>query len=223
MSDANGVGGTTGRTPPWDERHIWRAGLAVRTLWLLGFAALFGLVPMLADRYAYDHWHNPGVYERDWGRLLRVMGWYPTWIIAAFALWLVQRTGDAARARLSAWLLVAAPAASGIVCEVLKLLIRRERPELHGGDYGFRPWSNEPFSTAGLATPSSHTMVAFAAATALARIFPGARWVWYALAAGCAATRVLAQAHFLSDVTLGALLGWSVGWGVWIAVRRRGA
>ena len=44
-----------------------------------------------------------------------------------------------------------------------------------------------------------------------------------ALAAGCAVTRVLAHAHFLSDVTVGALLGWSAGWGTWIALRRRSA
>jgi membrane-associated phospholipid phosphatase len=69
--------------------------------------------------------------------------------------------------------------------------------------------------------PSSHTMVAFAAATALARIFPAARWIWYTLAAGCAATRVLDRAHFVSDISLGALLGWSIGWGVWIALRNR--
>lgn len=205
----------------WDERHIWHAGLAARTAWLLGFVALFTFVPMLADRWAYDHWHNPRVYDLDWGRLLRQMGWFPTWLIAALALWLTQRGADAARAKWNAWYLVLAPGVAGIACEVLKLVIRRERPEINGGDYGFRPWSEEPFSTVGLGLPSSHTMVAFAAATALARLFPGARWVWYALAAGCAVTRVLAHAHFLSDITLGALLGWSVGWGVWLAMRSR--
>ena len=209
----------------WDKRHIWRASLAVRTLWLLGLVALVAFVPMLADRWFYDNWHNRDVYNLEWGRLLRVMGWYPTWLVAALALWLTHRGGEttAAMAKWNAWYLALAPAASGIVCEVLKLLIRRERPEANGGEYGFRPWSDDPFSTAGLATPSSHTMVAFAAATALARIFPGARWVWYTLAAGCAATRVLSHAHFASDVTLGALLGWSVDWGVWIAMRRRQA
>jgi membrane-associated phospholipid phosphatase len=48
------------------------------------------------------------------------------------------------------------------------------------------------------------------------RIFPRLRWMFYALAWGCAATRVLAQAHFLSDVTFGAVLGWAVAWGLWI-------
>ncbi len=205
----------------WDERNIWRASLPVRTSWLLALMAFFLFVPMLRDRWVYDHWYTPDLYDRDWARLLREIGWYPTWVIAALAVWLTQRRDHAARAKWNAAYLLASPAVAGITCEVLKLLIRRERPEINAGDYGFRSWSDEPFSTAGLATPSSHTMVAFGAATALARLFPGAGVVWYSLAAGCAATRVLAHAHFLSDVTLGALLGWSVGWGVWIAMQRR--
>lgn len=214
---------TTDRRATWGERYIWKAGVAVRTAWLLGFVAVFAAVPMLADRYMYDHWHNPGVYDQEWGRLMRVMGWWPTWATMALALWLTQRWADRARAALHAKALVLAPAVAGLVCEFLKLVVRRERPEINAGDYGFRPWDIRPFDTAGLAMPSSHTMVAFAAATVLARIYPGGRWVWYTLAAGCAATRVLAHAHFLSDVTVGALLGWSAGWGTWIALRGRPA
>lgn len=216
----SGAGPGTPAGGRWDERHIWRASLPVRTAWLLAMLAFFTLVPMLRDRWVYDHWYVADLYDLDWARLLRQMGWYPTWVLAALALWLTRRGASAVAARRDALYLLAAPAVAGIVCEVLKLLIRRQRPETNGGEYGFRPWSDDPFSTAGLATPSSHTMVAFGAATALARLFPGARWVWYSLAAGCAATRVLAHAHFLSDVTLGALLGWSAGWGVWIAFRR---
>jgi membrane-associated phospholipid phosphatase len=205
----------------WDERHIWRAGLLARTLWLLGFVAVFAAVPMLADRYMYDHWYHKDIYDLDWARLLREMGWLPTWAIASLALWLSQRKLDAALAKRHAQLLIFAPALAGIVSEVLKLVVRRERPAINDGDYGFRAWDDRTFSTVGLGMPSGHTMVAFAAATALARIYPGARWVWYSLAVGCAATRVLDHAHFLSDVTVGALLGWSIGWGVWIALRRR--
>jgi membrane-associated phospholipid phosphatase len=216
MSDDTSVEGKT-----WDERNIWRAGLLARTLWLLAFVAVFAIVPMLADRWAYDTLYRERLYDQDWARLLREIGWFPTWAIASLALWLAQRPGDPMAAKRHAGLLFVSPALAGIVCEVLKLLIRRERPEINGGDYGFRPWSEEPFSTAGLALPSSHTMVAFGACTALARIFPGARWVWYSLAAGCAITRVMARAHFVSDIALGALLGWCVGWGVWIAMRSR--
>ncbi len=55
----------------WDERLIWRAPLPVRALWLLGLVALFALVPMLRDRWAYDTLYVAQLYDRDWARLLR--------------------------------------------------------------------------------------------------------------------------------------------------------
>ncbi|MBM3908932.1 MAG: phosphatase PAP2 family protein [Gemmatimonadetes bacterium] len=200
-------------------KRIFGGGLAQRTFWLTIGVLLFGALPMLADRYFYDNWHNPNVYNLDWGRLMRVMGWAPTWMIAALAMWLHERPDNALQAKRRAWYLVIASLAGGLVAEILKLLLRRERPNVLAGDYSFRLWSENPLSTSGLAWPSSHTMVAFAAATALARLFPRAKWVWYALAAGCAWTRLASRAHFFSDVVLGAFLGWCVGWGVWLALR----
>jgi membrane-associated phospholipid phosphatase len=66
-------------------------------------------------------------------------------------------------------------------------------------------------------------MVAIAGMTIAARLFPRAKWVFYALAWGCGLTRILAHAHFVSDVTFGALLGWAVGWGIWNEVEGRRA
>jgi membrane-associated phospholipid phosphatase len=59
--------------------------------------------------------------------------------------------------------------------------------------------------------PSSHVMVAFGGAAALARLFPETRPVGYILAAGCALTRVLTTQHYLSDVVAAAALGWIIG------------
>jgi membrane-associated phospholipid phosphatase len=199
----------------------WGGGTAQRTMWLMGCVLVFGALPMLADRWVYDHLYHRNLYDLDWARLLRVMGFVPTWMIAALAMWLHERPAAAERAAARAWYLVTAPIAGGLLCEILKLLLRRERPEANDGAYGFRAWSDHPFSTSGLAWPSSHTMVAFAAATAMARLFPRARWVWYALAAGCGLTRILAHAHFFSDVMLGALFGWCVGWGIWFVMKGR--
>lgn len=218
MSD---VEAGTAAAQRWDEKYIWKAHVLVRTLWLLAFVLVFAGLPMLADRWIYDHWYVKNLYDQDWARLFREMGWFPTWVVAALGLWFTQKKADPITAKRHALGLVYAPALAGIVCEVLKLLIRRERPEINGGDYGFRGWDDQPFSTAGLAMPSSHTMVAFAAANMLSRVFPGAQWVWYLLATGCAATRVISHGHFLSDVMVGALFGWSIGWGVWSAMRKR--
>jgi membrane-associated phospholipid phosphatase len=200
---------------------MWNATLAARTAWLLALIALVAGLPMFADKWVFDHlWHDR-LYDLDWARFLRVMGFLPTWLVAALALWLQGRTDDPLRASRRAWYLVLAPTAAGLMAEILKLLLRRERPEVDNGLYVFRTWAHQPWSTAGLALPSSHTMVAFGAATALARLFPKAKWVWFVLAAGCGATRILSRAHYLSDVTFGALMGWCVAWGVGLALDRR--
>jgi membrane-associated phospholipid phosphatase len=49
----------------------------------------------------------------------------------------------------------------------------------------------------------------------LARLFPRSAPVWYLLAAGCALTRVMQQAHFLSDVVLSALVAWLIASMLW--------
>ena len=175
------------------------------------FITLFAFaVASLGDRWVFDNVVNPTVYDHDWGRLLRVMGFGGTWIAIAAAVGLHEGRDPAHRplARRRAWLLFWAPALGGSVAELLKIVIRRERPMLNDGAYGFRPWDERTWSGGGLALPSSHSAVAFAGAAMLARYYPRARWVGYTLAAGCAATRLLSRAHFLSDVVLAAGIGW---------------
>lgn len=198
-----------------------RRPLAVRSMIALTITLAFLVVPALLDQWGYHHVVVRNVYDQDWARLLRVMGFWPTWLAIALAVFLQHREIDATAAKKYFWLISGSPAVAGLVCEIMKLLIRRERPETADGEWSFRGWDDHPWSTAGLSTPSSHTMVAFAGATMLARIFPKARGVYYVLAWGCAATRVLAHAHYVSDVTFGALLGWAVAWGLWIEVGRR--
>jgi membrane-associated phospholipid phosphatase len=190
-----------------DARAAWRA---------LAITIVATLAAMQVDTWVYQDIHNPRVYEQDWGRLLRVMGFLGTWLALAIAIRLVEGPDAATRprARRRANLLFWTAALGGAGAELLKLLLRRERPAVHDGLYGFRPFDERTWSTSGLAFPSSHAMVAFAGAAMLARLYPRARWVGYTLAIGCAITRVLARAHFVSDVVLGAGLGWLVAWGV---------
>jgi len=178
----------------------------------LAFTAGLTGVAWLADGWAYRQLAVDTIYDSDAGRLLRVMGFLGTWLALAVAVAL-QEGGEPARralARRRAALLFWSAALGGLVAEVGKLVIRRERPEPNDGLHVFRPWAERTWSTSGLAMPSSHTLVAFAGAAMLARLYPRARGVGYALAAGCALTRVMARTHFLSDVVLAAGLGWVV-------------
>src|SRR5262249_38092187 len=59
--------------------------------------------------------------------------------------------------------------------------------------------------------PSGPATAAFAVAAALRPAVPGLRRVWLAVAGSVALSRVLLNAHFLSDVLGGAALGWLAG------------
>lgn len=194
-----------------------KAPLALRATIALAITLAFLMIPALGDQWAYAHLHINRVYDKDWAMMFRVVGRFEVWIPVTLILWLVQRERDPSRAKRNAFLLLGSPALAGLLCELLKIVIRRERPDVDHGVWVFRSWDvHQWWSSAGLSTPSSHTMVAFGAATMLARMYPRARWVFYFLACGCGVTRILAHAHYLSDVTFGALLGWAVGWGVWM-------
>jgi membrane-associated phospholipid phosphatase len=71
---------------------------------------------------------------------------------------------------------------------------------------GFQPHQHD------FAHPSGHATAAFACAAVLTYLSPRGRWIFLAVAAGCAVSRVVMQAHFWSDIILGAALGWTIGW-----------
>jgi membrane-associated phospholipid phosphatase len=177
-------------------------------------AVLLVIVAHAADRWAFEALALEGVYEEDWGRMLRVMGFLPFWLVAGIALvlndWPARLAGSVAPALRRGLLLVGSAALSGAAGELLKLLLRRERPRAHDGEYVFRAFTDRPLHSGGLALPSSHAIIAFGAAAMLSRLFPRAWPVWYALAAGCGLTRVAAGAHFLSDVAVAFLAAWAV-------------
>jgi undecaprenyl-diphosphatase len=180
--------------------------------------ALFFVIALFFDQWAWGHLRLEGIHDKDWGRLLRIMGFWPTWLAGAVALILHDR-GVSPPPAYGYWrrgmLLAAAPLAAGLLCEALKLLIRRERPGAHDGDYVFRAFDIDTWSTKGLGLPSGHAMTAFAAAAMLGFLFPRTWPVWWLLAAGAGYTRLAAGAHFLSDVALAAFAGWLVSWTIW--------
>lgn len=203
----------TETAPPYD------AGPAsTRDAWMaLAITVAATAVAMLVDRTVFELFNAPKIYDKDLGRLLRVMGFAGTWLAIALAVGF-QHDGREARrtvARRRGWLLFWSPMLAGALAELLKIVVRRERPALNDGAYGFRPWDERTWSGAGLAFPSSHAAVAFGGAFMLARVFPRAKWVGIALAVGCGVTRIAARAHFVSDVAFAAGLGWLVSWFLW--------
>lgn len=189
-------------------------------------AAVLGLLlyaSLAADRVVFQSFAIERTLDRDWGRLLRVGGYLPTWLLAGAGLWLLD--GERRRAlswgalRRGAWVALV-PTASGILGEAVKLVVRRERPNAHDGEHAFRAWGTDTFSTSGLGFPSSHACVAFGAAFALTALFPRAWPVWLALALGCCVTRLADRAHFLSDCVGSALVAMTAGTALMSVFRR---
>lgn len=63
-----------------------------------------------------------------------------------------------------------------------------------------------------LSFPSGHATLAFATAAALGYLSPRGRWLFLTIATGTALSRVIMQAHFYSDVLVGAALGYTLGY-----------
>lgn len=171
----------------------------------------------LADPLAWQWLRALRINETDAGRMLRSLGYLPTWLAIGGALWL-QHRGPHGTARPAAYVVLSATA-GGVLAELLKLLLRRERPALDQFAYHFRAFADAPFSTRGLGLPSSHVLVAFAGGAAISTLYPRTRPVWMLLATGCALTRILAVGHFLSDTVVAAFLGVAVAAGCarWMA------
>lgn len=165
------------------------------------------------DRWAFETFHDPHAERRDWARMFRVAGYLPTWLIVAAAIALAARGRESFhRAFRGAVTLVLSTILSGALAEGVKLLARRERPGEEWTGYVFRAFDERTWSTSGLGLPSSHAAVASAAAFALWKLYPRAWPVWAAIPIGCAWTRLLDRAHYLSDLAAAGAIGLFAVW-----------
>jgi len=161
--------------------------------------------------------------RKGWYKFLWVIGTVWPWLIVAAALVFADFGSDAEKSKRGlrrAVFLVLGVALSGAAAEIAKLVFRRLRPDQTDGWYQFRPWSEELWSATNLGLPSSHAAVAFGAAFSLCWIWPRAAAVFLAAGVGCSLSRLLAGAHFLSDVLVGTAMAFFVVLGVYALDRR---
>lgn len=207
-------------TPPKIGRRFWLVALSL---------ALLVAASNVFDERTYHATYTPSAEIHDWYQALRAAGYMPVWLIIGLCflghdLWKLPRS----RASIGWWrrgvALVSAPLAAGGIAELLKLAIGRERPaplvegvRVYQG-YVFKPWdpANGLWGGFGdgsnLGLPSSHAAVAIAGAFALGRVAPGSLWPAMVFGVGCCITRLLNGAHFLSDVMMGAAVGYALSW-----------
>lgn len=209
---------------PPRQRRIHRT----RWMWRIALAIWLVLLVSLLDRWIYLNLNSPAflgmtkarLESRDWYQALRQVGYLPTWIVVALTLVaqglafqrVRRRHGNrfnvhaAIRPGLAVFL---SAALSGLIAEIFKGVIRRQRPVPGTGEYAFE-WFGQGVQGLGRGFPSSHAAVAFGGAFLLAYAYPGTRPVVLAIAMGCAFTRILAGAHFATDILVAALLSYAV-------------
>ena len=108
------------------------------------------------------------------------------------------------------------PALAGLGAEAMKLITRRERPEMADGAYVFLPWPKvslltpEFWNPAHLGLASSHAAVAFGGALAAGLLLPKWRVPLCVLAVLCTISRVAVGAHFLSDAFAGVAIAFGM-------------
>ncbi len=100
---------------------------------------------------------------------------------------------------------------SGAIVGAIKLLVGRRRPYAGDNHLFFRPlqFAGNDYQ----AMPSAHASFSFAVSTVMAKSFNNIYWkiFWYGSATLVSASRIYHNQHWLSDVTMGAIIGYSVG------------
>jgi membrane-associated phospholipid phosphatase len=192
--------------------RVLAAGFA--TILLVAVAMVFADAPLAAASKQLPGWiHAAFAFMTDFGK----SGWFlwPTGIVLAViaavtspALAPLGRLVLAAIAVRTGFLF-AAIALPGLFATIIKRLIGRARPfvgtEADPFLYGQLVWRADYASM-----PSGHATTAFAAAIAVGLLWPRLRSVMVLYALIIAVSRVVLDAHYLSDVIAGAFVG-SIG------------
>ncbi len=193
-----------------DQAAIWTSPIHLRLKdldWLVPLAAATGAA-IATDQSAMNHVvsKNPDFNQKN---ITLSNGLIGAFIAAPVGVYGIGYFKGSPHAR-EAGILSGEAMLDGVVVEQgMKLMFWQERPAVDNAQGKFFQ------SSAGVdsAFPSSHSVVAWAAAAELAGEYP-TFWkqvLLYSAATGVSVTRVLGQEHFPSDVIVGGAAGWLVG------------
>lgn len=175
--------------------------------------------------------HNPNYHKSHLHELYWHAGRMEAWVAITIAGLLIA--GSARRLRTARdWMmngcgLLVVCAAGGLVAEILKRVVGRERPNVRVGidDPAFGEMALRPvlafINDSNLGWPSSHAAVAAAAAISVWVMWRPAWPVAAFFALGCCYQRLASSAHVLSDVVGGAAIGVVACLVLWPVLARR--
>jgi membrane-associated phospholipid phosphatase len=195
------------------------------TVWTILILIAGALAAFALDMSAYQFVKNH-IAGKDWVPKQVVYGFqdFAQTIPPLAIAWLVWRL-DPRQGRSIVLRMVLAFVMAGAVTGVGKLAVGRYRPEYFPGQTWQETWID-----AGLhhrdskqsSFFSGHSAAAFTMATILSACYPPLRPVVYTLATGCAASRIVTEQHWTSDVYIGSIAGIALGW-MFLPARLRSA
>lgn len=188
-----------------------------RVLWIEAFVFAEFIAIVWVDRTVADFFHDDGGGLQPFFENVQWFGLgYPylvaTGLLFAFLRWggewekLKPREATMRGLAYIPGFIFVAVASSGLVADLLKVVVARTRPKLlfESGAYDFT-WFG--FRADHWSFPSGHATTAAALMAALWCLWPRPFWLYVAAAALVAASRVITGQHFVSDVVAGAAIG----------------
>jgi membrane-associated phospholipid phosphatase len=184
-------------------------------LWFGLILLAAGLACFAVDRRAAHYFHD-AISQRNHRRLWRMTDW------AKGEYWLVTSIVIITVSKVSIWVWGPSPFRQGLftmaiaylaclavgsaILHTIKFLAGRRRPrdELEMNLYGFRPFH---FDTQYDSFPSGHSLTICCVAVIATAVYPPLIALWLAIAMYLSFTRALLNAHYLSDVFIGAGIG----------------
>jgi lipid A 4'-phosphatase len=187
-----------------------------RVLWAAAFVLAEAIAMIWIDRPVADFFHDDSGWLQAFFDAVQNFGLgYPYLVLSALAFVFLRWGG--AWSRLRPWaermralafipgFIFTAVATSGLLVDLLKVLLGRTRPKLlfASGTYDFT-WFG--LRADHWSFPSGHAATAAALMTALWCLWPRPLWLYVAAAGLVAASRVITGEHYLSDVIAGAAI-----------------
>jgi lipid A 4'-phosphatase len=186
------------------------------TFWSAAAAAAILLSIVLLDERLARFCHAQSEKLLDTFTFITQFGLAKGWLIGAALLFAALRLAPlharfaASRRRLAAfsWLpayFFCTVAASGLIVDLVKIIVGRTRPKLlfADGSFAFTWWS---LRADHWSFPSGHTANAVAIALVLGRFWPRWQPICWLFAILIAASRIIITQHYLSDVVAGAFI-----------------
>lgn len=184
-------------------------------LWAGVILLAIGIACFAIDRRAVHVFHERiplKMFRKIWRTTDYAKGAF--WLLGSSILfvvaWILERVAGPNPLLHVAWraalAFLASLAIASAVLHGIKLVLGRRRPrdELEHEFYGFRLFH---YDSQHDSFPSGHAMTVFCVAVILSGVLPSLALLWFALALYLALTRAFLNAHFLSDVMIGAAIG----------------